>query len=234
MLTFLFWNMGGEAAPSASRQVLHRRQTLADISANLVRHHAVDVLILAECPLTPLELLWSLNARNPRPFQPPDPGSLCHRLLLYTRFPIRQLQRECESAVYTSRRIRLPRRPELTLFAAHLAGKRHRSGASQSLSLVSFSRVIRDLESKVRHRRTVLVGDLNVNPFEDGIVGAEGLNAAMTREIARRGQRTIDAVQHPFFYNPMWCHFGDATHGRYPPSSPHHEPPGTWAWFKTG
>lgn len=65
-------------------------------------------------------------------------------------------------------------------------------------------------EERVGHRRTVLVGDLNMNPFESGLVAAGGLHAVMSREVVSRGDRTVQKVSYPFFYNPMWSHLGDA------------------------
>jgi hypothetical protein len=66
-----------------------------------------------------------------------------------------------------------------------------------------------------------------MNPFETGVVSAEGLNAVMSREVAGRGSRRVDFKDHPFFYNPMWSIFGDSTHEQFPPGSERHEPPGT-------
>src|SRR5262249_47925321 len=90
-----------------------------------------------------------------------------------------------------------------------------------------FSPLIRKAEKKAEHVRTILVGDLNLNPFDPAMVGAEGLNAVMTRELALRGTRVVDGVEYPYFFNPMWSHFGDSTHDAYPPGHPDHEPPGT-------
>jgi hypothetical protein len=55
----------------------------------------------------------------------------------------------------------------------------------------------------------VLIGDLNANPFEPGIVGAGALNAVMTRRLSQRRARTVNGQAYPYFYNPMWGHFGD-------------------------
>lgn len=57
-----------------------------------------------------------------------------------------------------------------------------------------------------------------MNPFEEGVFAAAGLNAVMTKEVARRVARTIQGRRYSFFYNPMWGHFGDRTEG----------PPGTY------
>jgi hypothetical protein len=63
------------------------------------------------------------------------------------------------------------------------------------------------------HARTILTGDLNMNPYEDGMVVSNGLHAVMTREIALRETRTVKFKSNVFFYNPMWRHFGQRPEG---------------------
>jgi len=118
---------------------------------------------------------------------------------------------------------------ELNLFVVHFPSKRNASDESQSLAMPGFSAAVRRLENsgRTRHERTIVVGDLNQHPFDTGIVGAEGLNATMTRFVAEKVKRTVDGVKYPFFYNPMWSHYGDSTHENSPPGSPNYEPPGT-------
>jgi hypothetical protein len=57
------------------------------------------------------------------------------------------------------------------------------------------------------------MGDLNVNPFEDGMVLASAFHAVMTKDTAMRGSRTVQGQKYPYFYNPMWSHFGDQRSG---------------------
>jgi hypothetical protein len=81
---------------------------------------------------------------------------------------------------------------------------------------------IRNVEREIGHSRTILVGDLNMNPFEMGVAGVIGLHAVMSQQIARSESREIDEEKYPFFYNPMWNLFGDLTPG----------PPGTYYYDK--
>src|SRR6266851_361992 len=88
---------------------------------------------------------------------------------------------------------------------------------------VNFSDTLANAEEAVNHNRTLLVGDLNMNPYEDGVVATRGLHAVMTREIARRPLRRVKFESNRYFYNPMWSHFGekDAGHaGTYYYASP--------------
>ena len=52
-----------------------------------------------------------------------------------------------------------------------------------------------------------------MNPFEVGMVAANGLNAVMARKVAQRGTQAVLRRRYPFFYNPMWSHFGDGIEG---------------------
>lgn len=83
---------------------------------------------------------------------------------------------------------------------------------------------LRRAEEQHRHRRTIVVGDLNMNPFEAGVVNASGLHAMMTQAIVRDGSRDVQGREYPFFYNPMWGFFGDRTPG----------PPGTYYYRHSG
>jgi hypothetical protein len=218
MLTFLFWNLAG--------------RPLAPLVAKLCERHAVDVLVLAECAVPAADLVAAVNATSTQPrqarFREADPASNCPRLLLLSRIPRRFVKIQSEAERFTIRRLCPPGRPEVLLIAVHLSSKLFQSGESQTVKVPGLSQTIRDAERRLGHTRTLLVGDLNMNPFEPGVVAAEGLNAVMTREIASRGSRTVEGQEHPFFYNPMWSFFGDATHQTTPPKHPDHRPSGTF------
>ena len=65
------------------------------------------------------------------------------------------------------------------------------------------------IPSGAGHANTVVVGDMNMNPFQDGMVSAAGLHGAMTRRLARRNDRVVHGRRYPFFYNPMWRFLGE-------------------------
>jgi len=72
---------------------------------------------------------------------------------------------------------------------------------------------ILEAERRVGHARTVLIGDLNMNPFEAGMIAADGLNAVMDKRIAAKGFRKVSGKRMQFFYNPMWSRLGDESIG---------------------
>ena len=60
------------------------------------------------------------------------------------------------------------------------------------------------------HRRSMVVGDFNANPFESSILSSDGLHAIGIREVDHRTDRHVrlGEVREHFFYNPMWRLYG--------------------------
>jgi hypothetical protein len=196
MIKFLFWNLN--------------RKPLQQSVVRLAFRHDVDVLTLAECVIPPAEMLETLN-RDKHLYH--LPWSACEKIAIYTRFPAQFIEPVAEDIRYTFRRIALPARIEFLLGAVHFASKLNWSDESQLAESVVFASGICHAERQVGHSRTVLAGDLNMNPFDKGMVSAAGLNAVMTTQLAIRRTRTVQGWQYSFFYNPMWGRFGDTTPG---------------------
>jgi len=134
---------------------------------------------------------------------------LCQRVTIVSRFAPELMTPIKESDYLTVRNMRLPGMQDLLLAAAHMPSKREWSDADQVFGCVSLAEDVLHAERLAGHSRTLLVGDLNMNPFEDGIVSAKGLHGVMTQQIAGRRSRIIKGKKYDFFYNPMWGLFGD-------------------------
>src|SRR5262249_46617094 len=115
------------------------------------------------------------------------------------------------------------RPPGVLLAAAHFISKSNASPSEQALLAVETAKEIAYVEDAVGHERALLVGDLNMNPFEDGVIGENTLHAVMTRKLAEKINRTVQGKAYRFFYNPMWGSFGDRTSG--PPGTYYHRAP---------
>ncbi len=194
MLTFLFWN-------------LNRKDLTASIDS-LVNIHNIDILILAECEISPANLLRVLNPSD-REAQFHYSRGECEKIQIFTRFPDTFSRPIFESSRFTMRCLTLPGFDEILLVAAHLLSLTNADQKTLDAEALEFAREIRQIETERGHSRTILVGDLNMNPFADGMVAASGLHGVMTKEIAKQEARTIQTRGYLFFYNPMWRHFGD-------------------------
>lgn len=59
------------------------------------------------------------------------------------------------------------------------------------------------------HKRTVIVGDFNMNPFEIPMIKANGFHATMSAALAKNMYRKVQNLAYEYFYNPMWGLLGD-------------------------
>jgi hypothetical protein len=200
----VFWNLGGN----------ERRELIA----RLASERKLNLIVLAEPSSSSEELLSQLNQhRRRRKFICPDSGT--PRLQLFSRSNEFDLQ---EIHFDASRRLtirRLSWNGQQHLFAAvHWISKRNWRDPNQYVEAQLLAGEIREREAEEGHRRTILVGDLNMNPFEPGVAAAACLHGMMSKAEIAAGSRVIQTREYPFFYNPMWGFFGDRTPG----------PPGTY------
>ncbi len=142
--------------------------------AELVDEQKSDVVMLAECDITPATLLQTLNRDSRSDFHVSAGDSKA--VLIFTRFSRAFLRPTFESDRISIRRLALPDRAELILAAVHLPSKLHLSPDSQSIECIRLAETIVAAEDAAGHRRTALVGDFNMNPFEWGMVAAKGLH----------------------------------------------------------
>jgi hypothetical protein len=202
MPTLAFWNVG--------------RNVDVETIVAFALEWDVDILLLAENKVANNKLVTALNSASKR-FYFPDVGN-SDRLTILTRFnaPASALIRDTFGI--SIRHYEMPLRDSLLVVAVHLASKLHLKTEEQVLGTARISRYVREAEDKVGHSRTVFIGDLNMNPFEAGVVGSDGLHAIVDRRIAADGARTVQGESCKYFYNPMWSMLGDLGS----------EPPGTY------
>ena len=193
---FLCWNLN--------------RRPLQELIAVLARSRDVDALILLECAIGIADLLLTLNQDDQPIFHyAANPAGASDEIKIFTRFSTEFLRPVQDARRLTIRHLVLPARTEVILAVVHLRSKLHWSDTSQHFECTELGRTIADAERQVGHSHTVLTGDLNMNPFEAGVVAANGLNATMVRSQALKQSRTVQDKDYTFFFNPMWGHFGD-------------------------
>jgi hypothetical protein len=211
MLTFLFWNLRGNP--------------LETHLAELCRVHDVDTLILAETEGTDDGLLVSALADHVGgdPYTP-LPVLGCRKIRIHTRLPGANWQHVRDTQDLTVRALHIPGGQELIVAATHLPSRlRNNSRSNQAAICGDVAEEIGRVETQRGHARTVLVGDLNVDPYDSGMIEATGLNAVMERRLAQQGTRRLRTErEYRMFYNPMWRFFGDAAE----------EPPGSY-YYRT-
>lgn len=203
-MQLLFWNLGN--------------RPLIDPLADLVMDLRADVVVLAEFTESPSTITATLSDRANRRFFEPPYGLRSQRIQVFHSLPYAAVQPVYGGAHEAIMRVVPPLGREFLLVGVHLPSLLHRTDDDQQAKCEDLSELIRRCEEDAGHRRTVAVGDFNVDPFHRGIVSAKGMHAVSSRAVAARQQRTVDGKTYPFFYNPAWSHLGDRS-----PS-----PPGTF------
>jgi exonuclease III len=209
MINFLFWNL--------------KNKRLEPIIAKLALKYEVDILMFAECIIIPDELVSILNKSTGNIYYYAlSPG--CEKIKIFTRFSDRFIPAVREWDRLTIRHLKFPGATDILLSVIHSPSKNHSNERDQARECSWLSQAIRDEEKKAGHSRSVLVGDLNMSPFEIGVISADGLHGVLSRRIAQRKTRIVKREAYPFFYNPMWNLLGDANS----------EPPGTYYYTRAG
>jgi hypothetical protein len=218
MITFAFWNVNGpKLRPGDARFVrLQRLLTL------LALRRRVDVLILAESPFAGrLRIVGFSEAPT---LLSPNPITKC-RLEIYHRDtvsidPVHGGDRWSLQAVTVA-----ASGASFLLAATHLPAPPRPSDETRRSHLHRMVARLATWEQGVYeqqgHRRMIVVGDLNFEPYDLAVVGPAGLNAVSSKQLAFERSRQPTSAEAPLYlYNPMWGHYGDTNGG----------PPGTYFW----
>jgi hypothetical protein len=111
------------------------------------------------------------------------------------------------------RLLKHPLGQDVLIVAVHLPSKLYLSNDEQAFYAQNLSDLISQEENKLGHHRTIVIGDFNMDPFETGMIVANGLHATMDKNITKILSRVIRGTTYRLFYNPMWSRLGDESIG---------------------
>ena len=215
MLTCLFWNVNGVAksgnrplGPSELRYQRLSSLLVAETGQTAV-HAPLDIVILAESPFDgSLPLLGMKSADT---LLPPNAKTGC-KLEIYIRTNMIGLTTLDNTGRATIQKVVHQSSGKLFLLvAAHLESpQRLRREEDRRDDVRELAARILSAEQQEQCQRTFVAADLNYDPYDLAVYGANYFHAAPTKALARQRQRTVNEKTWPFFYNPMWARFGDA------------------------
>lgn len=214
----LFWNLRVRTEEDRAR----RETAICERLTRLVRARSPDVFVFSECVVPEAELENALNAGGRGRYV--CPRSRSQRIRIWTRLDADAVADRYNGRLtkrITIREVSFPRALPVLLVGVHLRDRQTvTTEGGRGLSVMEVADRIRRIERDRGHSRTLLVGDLNMNPYEAGVVGTQALHAVMTRELTRTVSWLTARERFPCFYNPMWACFSDTSAG----------PPGTYYW----
>ena len=200
-MNILFWNIN--------------KRDVKDLISDFILKYKVDILVLIENNINHVELLLTLNDKKVR-------YNFCSHnkrgISIYSTFNKVYFEKiETESSFLSLLKFNFKDK-EILFGGIHLPSK------LQSISTSGYSNIARRIHTEIKknelklgHTNTLLVGDFNMNPFENGMVEPDAFNATMCRDIVESKERVVSGVgrgrnnslRHLYFYNPMWSFLGD-------------------------
>lgn len=196
-MNLLFWNVN--------------KKPLANEIKSLCDCYDVDILILTENVMQDKDILPVLNENTDRIFIAPfNPSS---KISFYTRIHDFHLIHDDDSWG-SIRKITHPIGIDILLVAVHLPSKLHTNENDQAFIAARIANEIDRRELEQGHTQTIVIGDFNMNPFEIGVVSADGFHGVMDKQIALKQSRVVLGQERKYFYNPMWSRLGDDSEGQ--------------------
>lgn len=190
MLKVLFWNV--------------RRKARDGLVTALATAERPDLLVLIEYPDGPLPGLLGSDGMG---LVAADP-----RFVVFARsgFTLQRLDYPDPTDRVQFWRTSRPAISDWLVVVLH--GPDRRNAQQDQTRELFFRRVVehvRYLEELSGHRRTVVFGDFNANPYEPSVVGANGFHAIGVRQVRGKTDRRVrGSGRADFFYNPMWRLYG--------------------------
>ncbi len=184
---------------------------LSDSLVSLTREKELDIICIAEIKDSiVLSFIHKLNALGTKYYRI---ESAKNKLTIISRYENTNFEDKSSlypSARWTAHKVSIPTIITFNLIAVHLPSKINWSNDSLTSECGKLSQAIDKIESDTQCSNTILIGDFNMNPFENGLVDANGIHALsdLNYAMAKSG-RTIDGTYSKYFYNPMWNFFGD-------------------------
>lgn len=97
------------------------------------------------------------------------------------------------------------------LFTVHLPSRYSQERIDLNMYASQVLREFEQFEEIRGTEKSIVVGDFNMNPFDDGMVSALSFNAVMCPKIAERKSRKVLHEERKFYYNPMWNLMGNSS-----------------------
>lgn len=185
----------------------NRDDSFFDWFNDFLNKKVIDVLILQECLTGPVDRLLNYKELE----YPKEGDPLWVRIFIrkdseinYCNTTPLMYNKLLATELYLSDNI------VFTLIGVHFYSKFDRSVGEQNNKNSDISLLVKEIESKHGHNKTLLVGDFNYSPFEQHLNDPKQLNAINSKELIRfLNKRKCGRYEYDFFYNPMWNVIGD-------------------------
>lgn len=180
-------------------------QNIANIIGEIVTDYNIDILLINEPDIEPINLLLRLNSDSSKFNYNSDD---CKHVNVFSRFDKPQFQLIKAYDRTTAWHFKTPI-SEFVIIGTHYFDKFSNDEYDQYAKINRLVKEIEEIEKLVDTPNVILTGDLNLNPYEKPVFMSNGLNAIMCEKVVRR---TRSREGRKMFYNPSWNLLGDRNH----------------------
>jgi hypothetical protein len=192
-MNILFWNT--------------KKTPRLDIIEDLIIEYNCDIAAFAEFEVGVNNLLSELSSRGYDYYHVPIIS--CERINIFTKFTPSRVEHMAESDYYTIKAFPHPELGKIIIAFVHFISKYSADDYDQLEESKIFVSDLERNEESLNNSNTIVLGDFNMNPFEEGMLAARALNAFPTKHEVKMKERVLRNRKYKFFYNPMWSFFGD-------------------------
>ena len=194
-IKYIFWNIKGK--------------NLFEPIVRLILENNIDIIALTETDLLDVHCLINELRLNNQDWKLVEICPVSDIKLLAKR-DIRILVHE-ESKRFST--YKLYNENDLYLLnVLHLDSAMYKDEYARSQKATNISQILRKTEEsmfKNEEYKTITIGDFNLQPYSQGVIGYYGFNATMSKSKAKNISRKVDDEQKYFYFNPMWKLMGD-------------------------
>lgn len=184
-MNLLFWNIG--------------KKSIESIIAQCIIENDVDIAIFAEHQSSDFNRVCDLLGKKYRHIE--GYGG-CKKITMVCRHPLK-VDIKQEQNRYTLYKIKTKDK-EYIMCGVHL---QDRMSAAPALRIEEIGRIVYDiekLENQSGCRNTIIIGDLNSNPYDDELLQMNAFHAVLYKDVIKQSEtRTVAGRKYRRFYNPI-------------------------------
>lgn len=169
---------------------------------DLVSEKGCDIIILAEYLEPIVNLCNMVNTDSELEYKPIPNYSGCDKIkgIINAKYAIESIQEQARYQIVKIETMAY----KLLIGMIHNVSAFHNSKETQAVILEQFSCDINEAEKSQSIKNTMVIGDLNVNPFEPACIAANTLHAIPFAEEVEKTTRIVVGKEYQKFYNPTW------------------------------
>lgn len=187
----------------------HKNEKINDILGDLIYENEIDVIVLAEYDADSHNLVSNLSKKEIKIEQYMTFG--CERIVMFGG--VKGVRPASQNKYYSMQVID----KKYILCGVHLPSQIYANHQERrNIVIDTIIQDINELEKETGIDDTIILGDLNENPYEPGCLAANKFHGIPSGDDAMRQKRSVMGKEFKMFYNPMWNLFGDF---HYPPGT---------------